>query len=157
MFAKFAAIVAVVAALAGVAQIAPATATEDAPASVSVEVADIHWASNPIHRTLWIATTLEEANVVVPANVEILVTDEKNCGSEISPDKTGGGCTEYPTVKGGKTIVRVSPTALENGTGGHILFHELGHAIYHLDECAAEYFAHNYSDPNQWSYLECKQ
>jgi hypothetical protein len=151
MFAKLSAIATIVASLLGGAtQVAPVEA------KMAVEqVVNSNWADNPIYRTMWLADTLEEAGVVVPANVEIEITDEENCGSEISPELTGGGCTIYPVAKGDVTRVLVSPTALEDGTGAHILFHELGHALYQLDECAAEYFSHNYSDADQWSYPEC--
>lgn len=103
----------------------------------------------------WLAETLSTAGVVVPANVTVMFTDTDNCGSEISPNNTGGGCTIR--LSDGTISVLVSPSAVENGTGGHILFHELGHAIYSLGECGAEYFSHHYSNPALWSYPDCER
>lgn len=151
MFAKVSAIATIVASLfGGAAQVAPVEA------KMAVEqVVNSNWADNPVYRTLWLANTLEESGVVVPENVDIEITDEENCGSEISPEQTGGGCTIFMTTKDGVTRVLVSPTALENGTGAHILFHELGHALHGMGECEAEAYAHKHSDPEQWSYPSC--
>lgn len=149
MFAKLSAIVSIFGALlGGGAQVAPVEA------KMAVEtVVNTHWADNSEYTAIWLDNTLETAGVVVPENISLIITDTDNCGSEISPEGTGGGCTIRFTD--GTISVLVSPTALENGTGAHILFHELGHAMYNLNECAAEYFSHKFSAPDQWSYLEC--
>jgi len=151
MFAKISAIVSIVGALlGGGAQVAPVEA------KMAVEtVVNAHWADNSEYTAIWVENELETAGVVVPENVSIIVTDTDNCGSELSPEGTGGGCTVY--FHDGTTSVLVSPSALENGTGAHILFHELGHALHHMDECSAEYFAHKYSDVDQWSYPSCEE
>lgn len=147
MFAPLAAIALVVASLTG-GQAAPV----EAPVTI-VQAVDTHWAADAMLERVWLAETLETAGVVVPANVTVIFTDTDNCGSALGPDGTGGGCTRKFSDK--TITVFVSPTAVRNGTGEHILFHELGHAMYNLGECASEYFAHAYSAPDQWSYPDC--
>lgn len=102
---------------------------------------------------LWVAESLTTAGVAVPANVTVIITDTDNCGSKLSPAGTGGGCTIR--LSDGTISVLVSASAIENGTGEHILFHELGHALHNLGECAAEYYSHHYSNPELWSYPAC--
>lgn len=104
---------------------------------------------------LWLAETLDTAGIVLPSNVVVIFTDTDNCGSAISPDGQGGGCTRR--FSDGTISVLVSQFAVDNGSGEHILFHELGHALHNLGECAAEYYSHHYSNPNLWSYTECIQ
>ena len=101
----------------------------------------------------WVSATLSDAGMDLPANVAVIVTDTDNCGSQLSPAGTGGGCTV--TLSDGTVSVLVSETAIDNGTGAHILFHELAHALYRAGECDAEYYAHRYSAPEQWSYPSC--
>jgi hypothetical protein len=38
----------------------------------------------------------------------------------------------------------------------HILLHEVGHALGIEDECGAEEFAHQWSNPEIWAYDECQ-
>jgi len=153
MFAKFSAIVSLVGALVGGGvQFAPVE-TRMAVEQAAETVVETHWASNGEYSKIWVANEIEASGVIIPKNVTIIITDTDNCGSELSPENTGGGCTVRFTD--GSISVLVSPTALEDGTGAHILFHELGHAIHNLGECDAEYFAHDYSAVDQWSYPAC--
>ena len=147
MFAPVTALALVLSSLAGV----PAPPVE-APVA-AVQTVDTHWAADAMSERIWLSETLNVAGVVIPEHITVIFTDTDNCGSEISFDGTGGGCTV--TFTDGTVSVLVSPTALEIGTGKHILFHELGHAMHNLRECAAEYYAHTYSDPDIWSYPEC--
>ena len=86
------------------------------------------------------------------SGLHVVVTDDPmlNCGSAISPQHTGGGCT----IAGGTShaVLIVSPTA-----GDHVLFHEYAHARYASSECAAERFANATTGLTQWSYPTCAQ
>ena len=88
----------------------------------------------------------------MPEHVSFDITDVDNCGSAISPRGTGGGCTHHER---GHTVIDISPSALFTASGVHIVYHEIGHAMGIRSECKAEEFAHQYSDPNAWSYPSC--
>jgi hypothetical protein len=101
----------------------------------------------------WLDDTLNIPGITIPANVHYLITDLDNCGSKISPNNTGGGCTSHNSD--GTITVRISPTAIYTMSGIHIIFHELGHALGIKSECSAEAYAHQYSAPDVWSYPSC--
>lgn len=77
-----------------------------------------------------------------------------NCGSALSPSGVGGGCTHE--LADGSYLIVISPSAIENGTGLHILMHEYAHTL-DLGECAAEYFAKQFvpAEDWSWSYPKC--
>ena len=149
MFAKLAAIaLAVTAALAGQ---APAAQPEPTAAVQTVD----HYAAARMRQSVWVADQLNTAGIAIPANVTIMFNDSlDNCGDQISPEDFGGGCTYH--WHDGTVSVLLSASIPTDKYGAHILFHELGHALYNLGECGAEYFAHHYDNtPNVWSYQEC--
>lgn len=102
----------------------------------------------------WEQGVLNKAQIELPDNTNIYISDQYNCGSEISPDGIGGGCT-YEAVDG-TTVITVSPYVVGTPAGEHILLHEVAHAHGIMDECAAEEYAHTFSDyPYIWSYPQC--
>lgn len=103
----------------------------------------------------WLAKQLQQSGIVIPANVTIMFNDGlENCGDQISPEGAGGGCTYH--WHDGTVSVLLSASVPTDKYGAHVLFHELGHALYALNECGAEYFAHNYDHtPTVWSYISC--
>jgi hypothetical protein len=151
MFSTLGAIVALIGALfGGVHHTEPVQAERPAEA-----VVEARWVDDPANTSKWLKQTMKQSGLIIPKHITVIFTDVDNCGSELSPGGTGGGCTIRFSDK---TIsVLVSPTAIETGTAEHILFHELGHAMANLGECGAEYYAHYFSNPNQWSYPECMQ
>lgn len=102
----------------------------------------------------WEQSVLDNAGLTLPANTRLFFTEDQNCGSKLSPTGTGGGCT-FLTVED-YTAVIVSPQVYGTPEGAHILLHEVAHANGIMDECAAEYFAHDHgSDWELWSYPQC--
>lgn len=101
----------------------------------------------------WVAYELALSGAVVPENVIISLTNESNCGAEISQAGMGG-CTYF--LPSGTTYITVSPALAWTAWGSHILHHELGHAVLNShDECAVEAYAHQYTASTLWSYPEC--
>lgn len=149
MFAKLAAIaLAATAALGGHAPIA------DKPVVEQVKTVD-YYAAARMKQGAWVAAQLEDAHLAIPANVTIMFNDETaNCGDQLGETGFGGGCTYH--WHDGTVSVLLSASLPTDKYGAHILFHELGHALYNLNECGAEYFAHHFDHtPNVWSYEEC--
>lgn len=116
----------------------PATAPAPAP-----EFKAIEWAND----------TLDFYGIELPANTSIKFTDKDNCGSQVSPSKTGGGC--MVTLPNGDQVVMVSPSAITAGTAEHILLHESAHALGIMDECKAELFSTDRTAHDIYSYPEC--
>lgn len=98
----------------------------------------------------WVYGILESYDLPKIDGLQIAVTDQNNCGSESSPEKTGGGCF-FPT----ENILLLSPSIIRTDRGIITLLHEYGHAMGLLDECDAEFFAHDIFETNLWSYKEC--
>jgi len=113
-------------------------------------------APSPVTQVVsWEQGVLDKAGLSLPANTRLFFTEDQNCGSKISPTGTGGGCT-FLTVEG-YTAVIVSPQVYNTPEGAHILLHEVAHATGIIDECSAEYFAHDHgSEWNMWSYPQCQ-
>lgn len=98
----------------------------------------------------WIFGVLNSYKLPMLDGLKITVTDVDNCGSEMSSDKTGGGCY-YPDFK----ILMLSPSIMRTEAGIVTLLHEYGHAIGLENECDAENFSHNLFTSNLWSYPTC--
>lgn len=98
----------------------------------------------------WVYGVLEHFGLEPIDGLTIGITDEYNCGSINSESGTGGGCY-YPTYQ----ILIISPT--DFGTEGSIitLLHEYAHASGIMNECEAEYFAHDLFETTLWSYETC--
>jgi len=151
MFAALAALALSVSALMG-GHTAPIAQPEPAAAVKTVD----HYAAARMRQSAWLAEKLNTAGIDIPANVTIMFNDGiENCGDQVSETGFGGGCTYH--WHDGTVSVLLSASVPTDTYGAHILFHELGHALHGLGECAAEYYAHHYDGtPNVWSYPECK-
>jgi hypothetical protein len=151
MFAKLAALV-----IAATAALGGHAAPAEQPVTAQVQTVD-HYANARMHQSAWVAEKLTEAGIVIPANVTIIFNDETaNCGDQLGATGFGGGCTYH--WHDGTVSVLLSASLPTDQYGAHILFHELGHALHNLGECAAEYYAHHYDHtPNVWSYMECRK
>lgn len=102
----------------------------------------------------WVAAEFAEEGVTPHWDVEYRFTDVGNCGSEISPNGTGGGCTEWtPTGP----LIFISPSIIGTPEGEHILWHEYAHATqqdpWHPNECAAERFADRHTETTISVYI----
>lgn len=152
MFAKLAALALVATSLLG-GSAQPAAQPVAQAKTIEVD----HYANARMHQSAWVASKLDEAGIIIPSNVTIMFNDEQaNCGDQISESGFGGGCTIH--FHDGTVSVLLSASLPTDQFGAHILFHELGHALHNLGECAAEYYAHSYDHtPNAWSYMECKK
>lgn len=103
----------------------------------------------------WIDSEFTRTGQEIPAGVYFQLTNELNCGAEISVVGTGG-CTYF--LPDGTHYITVSPELAYTTAGTHVLWHEVGHAVLNTyDECAAEAYAHQFSDPNLWSYPSCQK
>ena len=133
-----------------------AAPVEQPAAPAAVQTVD-HYAAARMKQSAWVASKLDEAGIVIPSNVSIIFTDGiENCGDQLGETGFGGGCTYH--WHDGTVSVLLSASLPTDQYGAHILFHELGHALHNLGECAAEYYAHNYyHTPNVWSYMECRK
>jgi hypothetical protein len=151
MFAKLAALALVATAVIG---------GHAAPVAQPVTVAQVqevdHYSAARMRQSAWVASKLDEAGIIIPANVTIMFNDSTdNCGDQLGETGFGGGCTIH--FHDGTVSVLLSASLPTDQYGAHILFHELGHALHNLGECAAEYYAHNYDHtPTVWSYMECR-
>lgn len=111
-------------------------------------------ATQVVDEVSWEQGVLNKSQLELPTNTYVYITDQYNCGSELSPEGIGGGCT-YEAVDG-TTVITVSPYVVGTPAGEHILLHEVAHAHGIMDECAAEEYAHTFSDyPYIWSYPQC--
>lgn len=117
-------------------------------------------ASEPKHAAghAWLNSELARTGLMLRENITVIFNDEGtrltgNCGSAISPSGTGGGCTHYNND--GTVTVYLSPATIGTPKGQHVMFHELAHANGTVDECAAEYFAHEFTEIDLWSYPQC--
>ena len=107
-----------------------------------------------VQEITWEDSVLFDAGLELPDNVVIIFTDKDNCGSALSPTGTGGGCMR--TKDDGSKLVMVSPQVYGTPEGVHILLHETAHALGILNECSAEYFAHDHGSAyHLWSYPQC--
>lgn len=103
----------------------------------------------------WLEYELALSGAEVPENVIISLTNESNCGAELSVAGVGG-CTHW--LPSGITYITVSPELAWSAWGNHILHHELGHAVLDThDECAVEAYAHQHTTATLWSYPECEE
>lgn len=102
----------------------------------------------------WEDSVLLVSGITLPNDVVISFTDVDNCGSMLSPTGTGGGCMR--TMEDDSKVIMVSPQVYNTKEGVHILLHETAHALGIMDECQAEYFAHDHgSEWYMWSYPQC--
>jgi hypothetical protein len=131
--------------------------TGQAPAPIS-EAPVEQVAQTPIPQVLgldWLSYELALSGAVVPENVVISLTNESNCGAELSTVGVGG-CTHW--LPSGVAYITVSPELAWTASGNHILHHELGHVVLDThDECAVEAYAHSYTTATLWSYPECEE
>lgn len=102
----------------------------------------------------WDEAVLQWAGIELPSNVIIALINENNCGAKLSTVGLGG-CTYPATATDPRIVITVSPELQYTRVGEHILLHEVGHALGIMEECGAEEFAHQWSDPNYWAYAEC--
>lgn len=110
--------------------------------------------ASQVQEISWEDSVLLDAGLTLPEGTVLSFTEVDNCGSDLSPTGTGGGCTW--TLKDGSKHVIVSPQVYNTPEGVHILLHETAHALGIKNECTAEYFAHDHgSEWYMWSYPEC--
>lgn len=101
----------------------------------------------------WLSYELALTGAKVPENTYIQLTNELNCGAELSVARVGG-CTHF--LEDGRAYITVSPELEWTAWGSHILHHELGHVVLNThDECAVETYAHQFTSETLWSYPEC--
>lgn len=126
-----------------------------ASAPMSAPIAD-QVEQTPIPQLLgldWLAYELALSGAVVPDKTYIVLTNELNCGAELS-EVGMGGCTHW--LEDGSFYITVSPELAWTAGGNHTLHHELGHVVLDThDECAVEAYAHKFTTATLWSYPEC--
>lgn len=134
----------------------PIASVEHTEVAEVAEVAEVEDTTDPVAAPAsltWYEAVLQYAGIELPDNVLIGLTNTHNCGAELSTVGLGG-CT-YPAGQDGTIVILVSPELQYTRVGEHILLHEVGHALGIKEECGAEEFAHQWSDPNYWAYPEC--
>jgi len=111
--------------------------------------------ASQVQEFTWEESVLYEAGLTLPDNAVLSFSDVDNCGSKLSPTGTGGGCMR--TMEDGSKLILVSPQVYGTLEGEHILLHETAHALGIMNECSAEYFAHDHgSEWYMWSYPQCQ-
>ena len=112
----------------------------------------------PIEEVLgmdWVRYELGRSGAPIAENITVQLTNDPalNCGAELSTVGQGG-CTHW--LPNGTVLIVVSPALEWTAWGQHILHHELGHAMLETyDECAAESYAHGFTQIVLWSYPQC--
>lgn len=140
--------------VAPVVPVAPETVTA-APETVtaSPEVVAVDASTYQTTGVEWIDVEFDRYGQTIPAGIHFQLTNELNCGAVLSTSGMGG-CTHF--LEDGSRYITVSPELAYTPEGTHVLWHEVGHAVLDtVDECAAEAYAHKFSDPNLWSYPQC--
>lgn len=131
---------------------APAMASAPVEADNAIQlVGTTRGMQTPVVFATWSELVLADTGMNLPKGLTVKLTNEGNCGAEISPVALGGCTRQLPE---GPEIL-VSPELAGTMAGYHILLHELGHSLGIVDECGAEYFAHEWSAEGYWAYPEC--
>lgn len=131
---------------------APAMASAPVESDNAIQLVSVTGGmQEPVVFASWVQLTLADTGMELPKGLTVKLTNERNCGAESSPVGLGG-CTRH--LPEGPEIL-VSPELAGTVAGYHILLHELGHAEGIVNECGAEYFAHEWSAEGYWAYPEC--